>query len=384
MSAIPIPDWLCDPVLALSELVCCECGATFASRTALAVHSRILHGSVNDADQRVVGTICLRCRKQFHSRPRLVAHLQRGSADCLAAYLDHVPPLDLTYFQELNKEDALIRKKRKGMGLSDLHAVLPVVKIAGSRLPPPLPGTLELCRARPVVPRLEEHCEDEHVHVPSIPPPCTICMQFILCLFGGCRKEGDVQAQIERIFAKEGRTAAVLSPQGDASCFNLEFWMSLIRANRVRALYIPLPMHSWNEVSGSAQQLRSLDKVCGENGLSLASCQVLRKANFSVQCSLLLMVTARTVRVPALWCHPAGVDRSSVPSLWQLPELSWLINDESFGKIMVDHCAFGIARRRWRVPLTLLYTSVPSLNEVVECCPSRFRCQGGHQHHERC
>ena len=53
MSAIPIPDWLCGPVLALSELVCHECGAIFASRTALAVHSRILHGSVNDADQRV-------------------------------------------------------------------------------------------------------------------------------------------------------------------------------------------------------------------------------------------------------------------------------------------------------------------------------------------
>ena len=54
---IPIPDSLYGPVLALSELVCYECGATFASRTALAVHSRILHGSVNDADQRVVGTM---------------------------------------------------------------------------------------------------------------------------------------------------------------------------------------------------------------------------------------------------------------------------------------------------------------------------------------
>ena len=139
---------------------------------------------------------------------------------------------------------------------------------------------------------------------------------------------------------------------GDASCFNLEFGMSLMRTNRVRALYISLPMHSWNEVSGSAQQLRSVERVRGENGLSLESCQMLR-----------------SVRV------------SSVPSLWQLSELSWVINNESFGKIMVDHCAFGIARRRWRVPLTLLYTSLPSLNEVVECCPSRFRCQGGHQHH---
>ena len=95
MSAISVPDSLCGPVLAPSELVRYECGATFASRTALAVHSRILHGSINAADQRVTGTICLRGRKQYHSRPRLVAHLQRGSAECLAAYLDHVPPLDV-------------------------------------------------------------------------------------------------------------------------------------------------------------------------------------------------------------------------------------------------------------------------------------------------
>ena len=39
-----IPDWL-------------KYGATFASRTVVAAHSRILHGSVNDADQRVVGTM---------------------------------------------------------------------------------------------------------------------------------------------------------------------------------------------------------------------------------------------------------------------------------------------------------------------------------------
>ena len=198
-----------------------------------------------------------------------------------------------------------------------------MVKIWGPRLPPLLPDTLELCRARPAVPRLQGHCDDEYERVPCIPPPCSICM-FILCPFGGNRKEGDFQTQIERIVAKEGRTVAVLSPKR-CFVFQLEFWMSLIRANRVRALYISLPMHSWNEVSGSAQQLRSLDRVWGENGLSLASCQVLRKANFAVHCSLLLMVAARSVRVPAfsllygncLNCHGSSTMNPSV-KLWSV------------------------------------------------------------------
>ena len=55
MCAISVPDWKRGPVLTPS------CGAIFASRTALAVRSRILHGSSDAARQRVAGTICLRC-----------------------------------------------------------------------------------------------------------------------------------------------------------------------------------------------------------------------------------------------------------------------------------------------------------------------------------
>ena len=115
LSEVPLPVWMNGPGAVSSELVCYECGAVFASRTALAVHSRILHGRTNAADQRVTGSICLRCHKQFHSRPRLVAHLQRGSSECLASYLDHVPPLDESVFRALKQEDALNRERRKNL-----------------------------------------------------------------------------------------------------------------------------------------------------------------------------------------------------------------------------------------------------------------------------
>ena len=121
-------------------------------------------------------------------------------------------------------------------------------------------------------------------------------------------------------------------------------------------------------------------QIWGESGLSLASCQVLRNANFAVQCSLLLMLAARAARLLALWCHPSGMDGSSAPSLWQLLELSWVINNGSFCERTIDHCAFSIARRRWRMPITVICTNLPGFNDVVECHPSRFRCEGGHQH----
>ena len=88
------------------------------------------------------------------------------------------------------KTDAVTRKKRKGLGLADLHAVLRFVRVAGRRLPPRLPDTLELCRAKPALPRLEERNGDERVQDVSI----------ILCPFVKCRKEGDFQAQVELMF----------------------------------------------------------------------------------------------------------------------------------------------------------------------------------------
>ena len=47
MSAVPLPEWLCGPGIAPCDLVCFECGAISANRTALAVHSRILHGHLS-------------------------------------------------------------------------------------------------------------------------------------------------------------------------------------------------------------------------------------------------------------------------------------------------------------------------------------------------
>ena len=44
------------------------------------------------------------------------------------------------------------------------------------------------------------------------------------------------QAQIELLFAEKGRRVAVLTPQGDASSFNLAFLVSPINANRVEGV----------------------------------------------------------------------------------------------------------------------------------------------------
>ena len=268
--------------------------------------------------------------------------LQRGSSECLASYLDHVPPLDESVFRALKQEDALNRKRRKNLGLTDLHADLPVVRVAGPTLPPPLPATLALCQTKLVIPHLEvQFGKYDLQHIP-VPRPSVQCGQFILCPFVQDRREGDFQAHVESLFAKEGMTLAVLSPHGDSSSFNVDLWVSLIKSGRVIALYISLSMRTWNPLQGPPQQVRSMRELWGVSGLALVPFKCVRAANFTVQTSLLLMLAARAARVPALWCHPSPVEGELSPSLWHLPEVQWTLNAEVFHTDRIDSCTFWV------------------------------------------
>ena len=104
MCAISVPDWKRGPVLTPS------CGAIFASRTALAVPESctvavillvkewrgpfVSDAGNSTSPDHVCSPIC-----------------KRGSAECLAPYLDHVPPLDTIHFQP-TKEDVVTRKTK--------------------------------------------------------------------------------------------------------------------------------------------------------------------------------------------------------------------------------------------------------------------------------
>ena len=213
-------------------------------------------------------------------------------------------------------------------------------------------------------------------HIP-VPRPSVRCGQFILCPFVQYRREGDFQAQVESLFAKEGRTLAVLSPHGDSSSFNVDFWVSLIRCGRVIALYISLPMSTWNPLQGSPQQVRSMREIWSVSGLALAPFKCVRAANFSVQASLILMLAARAARVPALWCHTSPVEGELSPSLWHLPEVQWILKAEAFDTDRLDSCAFGCKRRD---PVTVMSTNLPSVAQTVGSHPTCFQCVCQHQH----
>ena len=80
---------------------CLICGVTFASKTALAVHNRHRHRVYAKASHFAPGTTCFACARTYHTRARLIQHLQYGSMDCLQKLQRRILPLTTQQVEDL-------------------------------------------------------------------------------------------------------------------------------------------------------------------------------------------------------------------------------------------------------------------------------------------
>ena len=70
------------------QMVHCQvCGFAAKSHAGLAVHEQRVHGKRIIARRIAMGTECSICKRSYHTRPRLILHLQYGSCTCLVAAL---------------------------------------------------------------------------------------------------------------------------------------------------------------------------------------------------------------------------------------------------------------------------------------------------------
>ena len=88
-----------------TQVECTQCGASFASPAALATHEQRKHG-LRVAMRRLITDGCCRaCRKQFHTRCRLIQHLHHGATDCWKVQFRCVAPLETESAAEMDEQD---------------------------------------------------------------------------------------------------------------------------------------------------------------------------------------------------------------------------------------------------------------------------------------
>ena len=96
---------------------CLQCEAKFITLQKLALHRFRIHKYKIKARWFAPVTHCLWCLKQFHTRRRVISHLQYAGTGCLSMLEGTMEQLTNEEVQQLDEEDAArIREaKRRGM-----------------------------------------------------------------------------------------------------------------------------------------------------------------------------------------------------------------------------------------------------------------------------
>ena len=107
------------PANDLSPHTCRLCKRAFKGKRGLAAHVALVHGLRSRFRGLVRGTQCFACNFEFHTRSRLIKHVQRYSAGCRRFSLAHVARQDLVAQQEADSAERLRLRESRGRGRLD-------------------------------------------------------------------------------------------------------------------------------------------------------------------------------------------------------------------------------------------------------------------------
>ena len=141
--------WICPELQcvknAKGKYICPQCGAGFRGEAHLATHRQRAHGQLVAARRYVTGTTCRACKKNFHTRPRVIKHLQYQSSRCLPWLILNSDPISADFARDLDARDAEMigEERRTGtrssatrMPVDDSEAAMPPVVTFLHSVPP--------------------------------------------------------------------------------------------------------------------------------------------------------------------------------------------------------------------------------------------------------
>ena len=105
---------------------CPDCGARFKGEAHLATHRQRVHGTLVAARRFVTTTKCPACKKNFHTRPRVIKHLQYHSLRCLPWLLLHGDPISTDLARSLDEADAVKIGEERRSGIKSVASRMPV------------------------------------------------------------------------------------------------------------------------------------------------------------------------------------------------------------------------------------------------------------------
>ena len=113
---------------------CHMCPARFASKQALAAHSFQRHNTISPTRALLDVTHCPACLMEFHSRSRVIAHVNEKLKRCRRAIHSWLRPLDADIVAQLDKHEAELARSLSRIGRSRVYADAPACRLEGPLL----------------------------------------------------------------------------------------------------------------------------------------------------------------------------------------------------------------------------------------------------------
>ena len=389
--------------------LCYDCGYTCAKSKAWHKHRERVHGHVPPEALVVPATqtACNACCKNFHTRVRLLWHLSHGSPGCYDVLLEHSQ-------SHISRDEAilaatadrLLAKEMRKQGQQKKLAILPVLAFHGPRLPEAATSSLRLTDQKlPVaasVPRLSACPRDRDntlSHAPLPSAPFDLPVLYVLHLFSGQRREGDIQYWIEDLMRAPmhaSHNIVVLSVDivndpvmGDLTRKDtLSLWIRMFRDRRAIGVIAGPPCETWTvarymPVEGMRNPpppLRSLDQVWGFKNLSRKHRAQVDIGNELLRATLILVVEAYASGAFAIVEHPGEPTWvPEAPSIWRSSFVRHLRDHLGADLLDFDQCSAGADSRK---PTCLMSVNLPHLRTAFRALPGRGFCTHGRQPHK--
>ena len=217
---------------------------------------------------------------------------------------------------------------------------------------------------------------------------------FVLHLFSGFRRQGDLQWCLEQALVVTPTRLHVISIDiahdptwGDLTDdATVAVWLDLLRSGRVAAIVAGPPCESWSaarhipapQSRRPPRPLRSLEHLWGLGHVNGRERQQLDIGNQLLRTTIRFLHIAWIYGVPAIMEHPAQCTwREGVPSSWQLPSLRRLAAQPGVKAHLVHQCAFG---GRAKKPTTLLAVHMQAMQRWLDAKRGGGLCLGDHPH----
>ena len=406
--SVPMPNPQLEELAEEPTYLCYDCGYTCAKAKAWHKHRERIHGHVPPEALVVPDgqTSCNVCCKNFHTRVRLLWHLSHGNPACYDALLEcnqsHTSRDEAILAATADRE---LAKQMRKLGQQKKLALLPVLEFYGPKWPAATTRSLRLADQKLPTIADGEVCNSpiDNSSVPSYTllhnNIFDVHTLYILHLFSGQRREGDIQYWIEKLMSAPMYAhcnVIVLSVDivndpvmGDLTRKDtLKLWIRMLRDRRAIGVIAGPPCETWTvarymPVEGMRDPpppLRSLDQIWGFRNLSRKHRAQVDIGNELLRATLILVVEAYASGAFAIVEHPGEPTWvPEAPSIWRSSFVLHLRDHLGADLLDFDQCSAGADSRK---PTCLMSVNLPQLRTSFRALPGRGFCIHGRQPHQ--